>query len=415
MSRHHHRLTPKALKLRERGMYADGGGLYLQVSVGVRGRINRSWIYRYTVGSKDHLMGLGSCDTVKLDEAREKARQARLQRLTGVDPLAAKHERQRAQHAEQAAQAVTKAKLLTFNEAADAYVAAHAAGWRSPRHKHDWEKSIELYVSPVMGKVGVTDIDHELVLKCLRPIWQEKFQTASRLRARIEQVLNYAVDYGTVGKLNPARWKGHLEHKLDKRLRKVKGVKHMAALPYADMPAFWERLRAEDRISYTALRFIILTAARSGEALQARWSEIDLAGKVWVIPKERMKSHREHRVALNDAAVELLQGLPRTSEFVFPGERAVTVSGRLLPKQLKAMGYNVTVHGFRSTFRDWAAERTNFTGDVAEAALAHAVGDATERAYQRGDLFEKRSKLMNAWANYLTTPPAGNVVLLKTA
>jgi len=412
MSRHHHRLTPKQVsKACQRGMYADGGGLYLQVSVGVRGRINKSWIYRYAAGGKEHLMGLGSCDTFHLDEARELAREARKQRQVGVDPLAAKHEQQATQRAQQAAQAGAADKVVTFDQAADAYVHAHAAGWRSTRHGQDWLQSIRRYVSPVIGKLAVTDVNTDLVLKCVRPIWQEKIVTAERVRARIEQVLNFAV--GDDGRPNPARWKGHLEHKLDKRLHKVKGVKHMEALPYADMPAFWEKLRAKARISYKALQFLILTAARMGEATKTRWDEIDLNVKVWAIPKGRMKSHREHRVALSDAAVELLQELPRTSEFVFPGERAVTVSDRLLLKQLKAMGYDVTVHGFRSTFRTWAAEQTSFPREVIEAALAHAVGDATERAYQRGDMFEKRAQLMNQWATYLSTPLQTKVIPLK--
>ena len=411
MSRHKERLTAtQVAKLRRRGMYCDGGGLYLQVSIGSRGRINKSWIFRYGAGGKEHLMGLGSCDTINIHEARDLAREARKQRLAGIDPLAAKRE-QLAQRAQQAAaQAVSKAKALTFDQAVANYATAHAGGWRSSKHAQDWLSSMHRHVCPLIGKVAVTDIDTDLVLRVLRPIWAEKIETATRVRARIEQVLNFAIDDG---RPNPARWRGHLEHKLDKRLRKVKGVKHMESLAYADMPAFWARLRAEARISYKALRFIILTAARMGEALQARWSEIDLNAKVWTIPKERMKSLREHRVALSDAAVELLQELPRTSEFVFPGERAVTVSDRLLLKQLKAMGYDVTVHGFRSTFRTWAAEQTSIPREVIEAALAHAVGDATERAYQRGDMFEKRAQLMNQWATYLSTPLQTKVIPLK--
>jgi integrase len=406
MARHHCRLTPKQVaKLTQPGLHADGGNLYLQVSVGSHGRINRSWIFRYAVAGREHQMGLGGLDVVSLADARDLALTLRKQRLLqGVDPLDARR-------AQQATQVLSVAKAApTFDEAATAYATAHAAGWRSAKHGQDWLTSMKRYVSPVMGKVPVTEVDTDLVLKCLRPIWAEKVETATRLRARIEQVLSYAIHDGPP---NPARWKGHLEHKLDKRVRKVKGVKHMEALPYADMPAFWARVLAEGRISFKAMQFVILTATRTAEALGARWAEIDLAGKVWTVPKERMKSHREHRVALSDAAVELLQGLPKSSEFVFPGERAVTVSDRLLLKQIKDMGYDITVHGFRSTFRTWAAERTSFPREVIEVALAHAFGDATERAYQRGDMFEKRAELMNQWATYLSTPLQTKIIPLK--
>jgi integrase len=404
MARHHHRLTAKQVaKVTEPGLYADGGNLHLQVSAGSQGKVNKSWIFRYAIAGRERHMGLGGVDIITLDKARELALTYRRQLHDGIDPLEARR-------AQQATQAVTKAKAQTFDEAVTAYVAAHAAGWRDAGHHADWLSSIKRYVSPVMGKVEVTTIDTDLVLRCLRPIWQEKTETAMRVRTRIEAVLNFAIDDG---RPNPARWKGHLEHKLDKRLRKVKGVKHMAALPYAEMPAFWGALQAHDRISYKALRFLILTAARTNEVLGAKWDEIDLNDKIWVIPKERMKAHRDHRVALSGVAMELLQQLPRSSEYLFPGERAVTVSDKLLLLHVKAMGYTYTVHGFRSTFRTWAAEQTSFPPHVIEEALAHKVGTATERAYQRGDMFEKRAQLMNQWATYLSTPLQTKVIPLK--
>jgi len=277
---------------------------------------------------------------------------------------------------------------MTFDEAVAAYYEAQRAGWRSVRNAKGWLTAMSTYASPIIGRVPVTAVDTDLVLRVLRPIWESKTQTATRVRRSIEQVINFAVHDGPP---NPARWKGHLEHKLSGRLIKMKGVAHMEALPYADMPAFWARLQVEDRIGYQAMRFVILTATRTKEVLGARWDEIDLPGKVWVIPKERTKSHREHRVALSDAAVELLKALPKSeSRLVFPGERAATISHNLFLKYLNGMDLTCTVHGFRSTFSTWAAERTSFPREVIEAALAHAVGDATERAYQRGDVLERR-------------------------
>jgi integrase len=400
-----HRLKQVA-KISKLGMHADGGGLYLQVS-GKPGRINRSWLFRYATAGREHQIGLGSLDTVSVAEARDKALACRKQRLEGIDPLAAK----RAQQAAQQAQAADTTKVMTFDKAVAAYVADHAAGWRSAKNTKGWLKAMETYASPLMGKVPVTAVDTDLVLRVLRPIWESKTQTATRVRRSIEQVINFAIHDGGP---NPARWKGHLEHKLSGRLIKVKGVKHMEALPYADMPAFWARLQAEGRIGYQAMQFIILTATRTKEVLGAQWDEIDLSGKVWTVPKERMKSHREHRVALSDAAVELLQALPKSeSRLVFPGERAATISHNLLLKYLNGMGLTCTVHGFRATFRTWAAEQTSFPREVIEQALAHVVGDTTERSYQRGDLFEKRAKLMNQWATYLTTPVTASVVPLK--
>jgi integrase len=402
-------------KLTHRGMYRDGGGLFLQVSRGSKNQINRSWIFRYAVGGRERWMGLGSLNTITLAEARDMALALRKQRLQGIDPLDARRAEQAAAKAA-AALSVAKAGAPTFDEAADAYAQAQAAGWRSPKHGQDWLVSIRRYVSPVLGKVPVSAVDTPLVLKVLEPIWSTKSETASRLRGRIEAVLDWAKVRGHRTGDNPARWRGHLDKLLPSKgkVRKANGgAQHMESLPYSDAPAFWVRAQAEDRIGFKAMRFIILTAVRAGEALQARWAEIDLSTKVWTIPAERMKSHREHRVALSDAAVALLQALPKSSEYVFPGERAVTVSDHLLIKHLRAMGLTCTTHGFRSTFRTWAAERTSFPREVIEAALAHAVGDATERAYQRGDMFEKRSKLMNAWATYLNTPATGSVVPLK--
>jgi integrase len=408
MPREINRLTAKQVRNAAIGMHADGGGLYLQATLGAQGQINASWIYRYNVNGKDRQLGLGSRNTVSLAAARQLAAEARNLRLSGRDPVEEKTvpkyvKRLKAFSLEAQAAAQAKAQVKTFDQAVADYIAAHAAGWRSARHRQLWGSSLQQHASPVLGKLSVKDITTDLVLKVLRPIWSTKPDTAMRVRGRIEAVLNFAIDDGD--RANPARWKGHLEYKLDKRIRKVVGVKHFTALPYAELPAFMAKLHTHEGTTCRALEFVILTAARAGEVLGARWDEVDLQTKVWTIPGARMKAGMEHRVPLSEAAVKLLVNLKQTSGYVFPSKHATVVGDHLLLKLLKRrLGANCTVHGMRSSFRQWAAEETSFAREVVEMCLAHQVGTAVERAYQRSDLLERRRQLMQLWAGYCSGP-----------
>ena len=392
----------KALKVAREstpGMYADGKGLYLQVQAGGNG-ISKSWLYRYfdPARGRERYMGLGSYPATSLVDAREKAAEQGRLRERGIDPIAHRD-------TQRAAQRVADAKAMTFDQCRDAYIAAHRSGWRSAKHAGEWLKTLKRYVTPVFGNLPVQSIDVALVTKVLEPIWSTKPETAGRIRGRIETVLDWAGARKLRQGENPARWRGHLDKLLPsrKKLRKIKPVKHLAALPYDELGAFMSELHQRPGVSARALEFTILTVARTAEVLGAQWSEVDLQAKVWTIPAERMKGNREHRVPLSDAAVAVLTRMEkvRQNAFVFPGGRRDALAHTALWLCLGRMGRSdITVHGFRSTFRDWAAERTNFQREVAEAALAHMVGDETERAYRRGDLFDKRRKLMDAWAAY---------------
>jgi integrase len=387
------------------GMHPDGGGLYAQITE--RGA---SWIYRYRVDQK-HVreMGLGSLDLYGLKEARALALDARRLRHRGIDPI--DHRR-----AARAQAKFDEVKSLTFDAAAEQYAAAHRAGWRSSKHAEQWMASLDTHVSPVLGALPVQAIDTPLVLRALEPIWTTKPETASRVRGRIEAVLDWAKARGYRAGENPARLRGHLDHLLPAP-SKVRAVKHHAALDYRSLPAFMAALRERQDIAARALEFTILTAARVGEVLGARWSEFNLLDKVWIIPGGRMKSGREHRVPLSGRALAILEGMQahRTGEdaYVFPSSRAgAAVSDWSIRDLVTDRG--TTVHGFRSSFRDWAAERTNFPSEVAEMALAHAVGSKVEVAYRRGDMFEKRRRLAEAWANYCMQPAGrGEVVALR--
>ena len=377
------------------GYYNDGGGLYLKIA----GPNARSWVFRYRVSVVQlREMGLGSTATISLPEARERARACRQQRLDGIDPIEARR-------ATRAATAVTAAKVMTFRQCAEAYIAAHEAGWSNAKHAGQWPKTLTAYVYPVFGSLPVQSVDVALVMKALEPIWATKPETASRVRGRIESVIDWATTRGYRTGENPARWRGHLENLLPKK-SKVARVEHHAALPYKDLPAFMANLRQFEGIPARALEFAILVAARTGEVIGAKWSEIDLAGRVWVIPPERMKSGREHRVPLSDAALAILEAMKavRQSDYVFAGVRLrrPMAMGALLAvmRKLEQPG---TVHGFRSCFSDWSAEQTNTASEVREMALAHAVGDRVEGAYRRGDLFEKRRTLMDAWSRFAAT------------
>jgi integrase len=381
-----------AAKVEVPGRYPDGGGLYLQV----RGPENKSWLFRY----KRRWQGLGPLRDVTLAEARAAAAKCRKQLLAGIDPIDERRAVKR------------KGDGVTFKECADRYVAAHQSAWRSPKHAQQWTTSVAAYALPVFGNHPVELVDTGLVLRALEPIWSTKPETSSRVRGRIENVLDWAKARGLREGENPARWRGHLDHLLPAPHR-VRAVSHHPALPYAEVPAFMDELRAMSGIAPRCLEFVVLTAARSGEALGSKWSEI--SGDVWTIPGSRMKSGREHRVPLSSAVLGLLADLPRENEWIFPSPRASAHLGaNALREVLQRMGRSdVTPHGFRSAFRDWCAERTNFQRDVAELALAHAVGNSTEAAYRRGDILDKRRRLMAEWARYCTTPaPAGDVVPL---
>jgi integrase len=416
MARSIHRLSTARVKNAQPGkrpdgtprarVYADGGGLYLQVTPGSAGD-SKSWIYRYASATgKERFMGLGSLDTVSLAEARQKATECRRQRERGIDPIDAKD-------AQRASAAVERAKAMTFDQCAQQYIAAHRAGWRNPKSLSQWTNSLATYVSPVFGNLPVGSIDVGLVIKAIEPIWPTKPETASRVRGRIEAVLDWAAALSFRDADNPARWKGRLENLFPRR-SKVRAVQHHAALPYVEISDFMRVLRERDSVAARALEFAVLTAARTSEVQGAKWSEIDLKTKTWTVPGNRMKGGREHRVPLSDPAVAVLQRMltVRQNVYAFPGDQRATLSNESLLMLLRRMGRDdLTVHGFRSTFRDWAAERTNFPNEVVEMALAHAIAGKAEAAYRRGDLIEKRRKLMDAWAAYCEQS-TGQVVAL---
>jgi integrase len=388
----------KVNSLKERGFYADGGNLYLQVAPGG----TKSWVFRYKENGRARDMGLGPLHTVTLAEAREKALEQRKLRLEGIDPIEQrKHQRQ--------AVALAAMKVTTFGTCVEQYLQTHDAAWRNERHRGQWRMTLTEYCKPLL-ELPVGAIDTDLVLRVLTPLWKTRTETAARLRGRIERVLSWAKGRGLRDGENPARWNGHLDEMLAAP-GKIAKKQHLAALPYVELPAFMSELRTRSSLAARALQFTILTAARTGETIGARWNEIDFEAKVWTIPAERMKAGRAHRVPLCDRAIAILRGLPRHGERVFP---LADVAAML--KLLRAVRPGFTTHGFRSSFRDWAAECTNFPRDVAEMALAHAIPSAVERAYRRGDLFQKRAKLMQSWADYCAKPArTGEVVSITRA
>jgi integrase len=381
-------------------MLADGDGLYLQVS----NATSKSWIFRYRYNGKNREMGLGPLKSVSLAVAREKARDYRAQLADGINPLAARE-------AARARSASDDAKAMTFDQCAEAYIKAHAGAWKSAVHHMQWETTLATYVSPVFGSLPVQAVDVGLVMKALEPIWTKKPDTAARIRGRIESVLNWAKARGYRSGENPALWKGHLDNLLPARVKKVK---HHAALPFDQTAKFMKVLRAQIGVAPLALEFAILTAARTAEIIGARWNEIDLKAKVWTVPASRMKSNREHRVPLSAQALTVLGKLEKgdPADHVFAGRSGGPLSNMALLMLVRRMKHGkLTAHGFRSTFRDWAAERTNFQAEVAEAALGHVVGDKVELAYRRGDFFEKRRRLMEAWGEFATKQQDSSVVL----
>jgi integrase len=410
MARGIHRLSAvRVSRLRKRGFYSDGGGLYLQVARGG----SKSWVFRFKTRGRAREMGLGSLNTVSLSDARKKARDARELRDQGRDPIEARN-------AQRAALASERARATTFEQAASAYVAAHRDGWRNDKHKAQWESTIATYAEPLIGALSVDAIDTALVMKVLEPIWTATPETASRLRGRIEAILDWAKVRGLRVGENPARWRGHLA-KLLPAPSKVRRVKHHAALPYLEIGAFMTDVRSREGIAARALDFTILTAMRTEAVIGAKPIEISKPQRVWTIPGHRMKGGLEFRVPLSDAAMAVIEQLRGESEgeFLFPGQRPgrpLSNMAMLTFLQRRLGRSDLTVHGFRSTFRDWAAERTNFPNEVAEAALAHTISDKVEAAYRRGDLFDKRRSLMDAWATHCERPAAiGAVVDFRSA
>jgi integrase len=394
-----HRLSPLKVQNAKVGKHCDGGGLWLVVIKGSDGGLRRRWVYRWTVKGRERHHGLGSTDTVDLAGARDAALACRRLVRNGGDPIAARQERM-------TAKAIAAKPVLTFKQVAQQYIDAHDSSWRSASHRYQWAKSLRQYVFPGIGDLPVSAVDTDAVLQVLRPIWNEKTESAARIRGRIEVVLDAAKTLGLRHGENPARWKGHLAHLLPSRA-KLAPKEHYAALPYAELPGFLAKLRLLTETSARALEFCILTAARTGEVIGARWNEI--VGDVWVIPRERTKALREHRVPLCERALEILAGMRevRASEFVFAGrDNRRPIGKTLMCDAMNRLGYLQTVHGMRSAFRDWAGAETNFPREVCEMALAHRVGDATEQAYARGDLFWKRKELMAAWGRYCTTSPS---------
>jgi integrase len=407
----------KVARLKEPGYYADGGNLYFRVAPAKRQRQldkrtsgARGWIFRFALGGRTRDMGLGPYPDISLATARDLAAKFRTMVKEGVDPI----ERRRA---DRAAQRIATAKNLTFDECARAYIESHEAGWRNFKHRAQWSSTLKKYASPAFGKLPVAAIDIGLVMRVLKPIWSKKTETASRLRGRIESVLDWAGVHGYRSGENPARWKGNLDHVLPAR-SKVRPVQHHAALPYSELPSFMGDLRKCPGSAARALEFTILTAARTNETLGATWAEIDLREKVWNVPSERMKAGKDHRVPLSDCALEIVNAIAGSAEgsFLLNGLRpGRPLSNMAMLKLLVRMDRSdLTVHGFRSTFRDWAAEHTTFPNEVVEMALAHAVNNKTEAAYRRGDLFEKRRRLMDAWAEFCATPAAAEVVPLRS-
>jgi integrase len=393
------------------GMHADGKGLYLHVSATGA----KSWIFRYMFGGNAREMGLGSLSTLGLAEARAKRDECRRQlKIEHKDPLELRK-------AAEAQEALDQAKATTFKEAAEQYISSHRAGWKNPKHAAQWPNTLATYVFPTLGQLSVQAIDTALVCKALEPIWYTKPETANRVRGRIEVILDWAKSRSLRDGDNPARWRGHLEFQFPPR-SKVRAIEHHAAIPYADLPEFMAKLREQEGVAARALEFTILTAARTGETIGATWSEFNTAEKVWTVPGARMKARKEHRVPLSARAFVILRDAAAVESgadaFVFAGrKRGKPLSNMAMLKLLERMKRaDLTVHGFRSAFRDWAAERTNFPSEVAEMSLAHAVGDKVEAAYRRGDLFEKRRWLMTEWATFCNTPKAaerGSVVQLR--
>lgn len=417
-------LTELKIKHAKPGYWLDGDGLYLQVSPSGA----KSWIYRFQLNGKRREMGLGSLADVSAKDARRRAAEARALVHSKIDPL--EHRKQQAQVAAARAAQIA-AGAVTFKKVSLEYIEANQAGWKNAKHAKQWRSSLSAHAYPVMGDTPVGAIDTAMVLEVLNPIWLTKTETATRLRGRIEQVLSYAKVKGYRSGENPAAWRGHLDNVLPKP-GKIAPHTPQPALPYDRMSEFMGELRQREGVSVLCLEFVILTACRSGEALNAKWSEIDEEKGVWTVPADRMKASKEHRVPLSDAALAVLEDAKkvRQGEYIFPGVRSgkpmtdmalTALVKRMDDDQVKngavrwldvKSGRRIVTHGFRSSMRDWAAEATHYPGEMAEMALAHAVGNKVEAAYRRGDMFEKRRQMMADWAAWCEPKP-GNVVPIR--
>lgn len=392
----------------DKGRYADGLGLYLQVGDSA----NKAWIYRFKRLGKERQMGLGPVHSTTLSEARIKAAECRKLLLEGLDPIDMRRRERTNLRAE-------TLKVHTFKECAEAVLRAKGAEWNNAKHAQQWPSTLKRYVYPVFGGLAVNDIDTGMVLQVLEPIWNEKPETARRVRGRIETVLDWAKARGWREGENPAAWRGHLDKLLASRSR-TQTIRHHSALPYVEIGSFVQSLRQSDTVSAACLEFLILTAARTSEVTNMKWDELDPDNKIWIIPASRMKANKEHRVPLLADASIILERMRagRTSDYVFTGQRSnIPISNGTLPALLRRMNQpDITVHGFRSTFRDWGAEQTAYPNEVLEMALAHSVGSKVEAAYRRGDLFEKRRRLMNDWATYCSSfQKGGTVVTIRGA
>ena len=389
-------------RLSKHGLHFVGGVAGLALQVQPSGA--RSWLLRLSLAGKRREMGLGGFPDVTLADARRRAREERERADNGIDPIAARR----------AASALLRAELakaFTFKAAALAYIDAHEPGWRNAKHAQQWRNTLAS-TYPLIGSELVRDVSLPHVLPILEPIWKSRTETASRLRGRIESVLDWAAARGYRDGLNPARWKGHLDHLLPAP-SKIAKAGHHAAVPVAEVGAFMKALRAQPGVGARALEFLVLTAARSGEVRGATWAEFDLDAGTWTIPAERMKAGKEHRVPLSKAALQLLRDQPRMAgnDLVFSAPRGGKLSDMTLVAVTRRMGVAAVPHGFRSTFRDWCSERTNYPRDVAEMALAHAIGDKVEAAYRRGDLFNKRVKMMSDWAAFCSRSESKSPVI----
>ena len=390
-------LTPLAVKNAKPGRHADGGGLHLLV----KDSGARSWVYRFMLGGKSRDVGLGAAGLggISLAAARDARDALRIKVKAGTDPL---EERQR-----KAADAIAEAQIaevagITFRSVSEIYMESNWDSWRNDKHRHQWKSTMATYVYPVIGDLPVAEVGTTHVLQILEPMWRSKSETASRVRGRIETILDAAKARGYREGENPARWRGHIAQILPARARLTRG--HHKAMSYENIPTFFAALHQREAIAALALEFTILTAARTGEVIGAKWDEIDLDKAVWTIPANRMKAGKEHRVPLSLRAVEILKSTQELrKEGLFPAVRGGALSGMAMAMLLRRMDVDVTVHGFRSSFRDWCAECTGYAHEVAEMALAHTIDNKVERAYRRGDLFEKRRRLMDDWAAYCVT------------
>ena len=385
------RLTDlKVKRLTKSGSFPDGGGLYLQVSK----TGSKSWFFRYQVSGKGRKKGLGPYPTITLKMARDAANDCQVLRQQGIDPI--QHEQQKKIEIE-----LKAGRAKTFKYCAEKYIESHKAEWSNAKHEYQWTQSLTTYAFPFIGEVPVQDVDVGLVLEVLEPIWHTKTETATRVRQRMETILDWATARNYRSGVNSALWKGHLDKILPKPT-KIRKVKHHPALPYIYVPEYFRELRTIDTLAAKTLAFIILTATRGGEARCARWDEFN--GDTWTIPADRMKARRLFRVPLSKEVLNILEEVKPMEKrgLVFPGSRG-PISDTSVRMLLKQKYSDLTTHGFRSSFRDWCAEMSSYPREVAEAALSHVVKDKTEAAYQRGDLIEKRRRLMDSWEQYLLT------------